>query len=658
MPATSSMTPEWLRLLASSATSGELQTYRDTVLTDAPSEVERAARAEEAALADQIHHMLVALNQRAEQAEALSDLASRLVSLEDLDDVLHEVVRQARRLVGADVSYLTLPQPPPQSHLFRIRGLDGAVSATFRNLLIPVEVGAAGRAYATGTPYHLSDYFSDTSILHTPATDDAVEAEGIVAKLAAPLRLSSQVIGTLVVAQRRRRVFAAADIVTVSAFATHAALAISKARLVADLNQSVSRLNEVNAELMTERRQMKQALAFHEELNRLTLAGEGGVPKIVALLGEATSLETAYFDAHDALQAVCPAPGRDPRLAELARRGGISSRYLAALREAGSVVVDIGPGPPATLVLVASGDEHLGMIGLSGTEPVSEAELLLAERAALVAAVILTSQRATRETETRQRLEILGELLGTGRNMQALHRRAQLIGLDPDTPKVVATFSGAMSAQARADITAMARSMAGLAGYQGGSFIVVVSSSDVKAVGAELKKVVDRSAKDVVVGLAGPATGLASLARLYADACRCAALLQALGRRGEVAAPADLSFHRFLFAEASSENLTAFVDTTIGELRAYDAEHATDLVRTLLAFLDCGRHHAETSRRLHIHHNTLHQRLRRLDEVMGVEWRDPLHSLELHVALQVQQLMSTTARSAGANVRPGLTPRG
>jgi DNA-binding PucR family transcriptional regulator len=214
---------------------------------------------------------------------------------------------------------------------------------------------------------------------------------------------------------------------------------------------------------------------------------------------------------------------------------------------------------------------------------------------------------------------------------------------------MVATLSGISSARARAAITALAQSMGGLAGHQGGIFVAVVNSDDQQAVRDALKKIVQEEAGEAVVGLAGPAAGLHALPDLFADARRCTAVLRALGRTGELATPEDLSFYRFLFAEASNANLTVFVEKTIGDLMSYDEEHSTDFVRTLSAFLDCGRHHAETSRRLNIHHNTLHQRLRRIDDIIGNEWRDPVRSLEMHIALHVHQLMSSPA---GGRSRP------
>ena len=44
-----------------------------------------------------------------------------------------------------------------------------------------------------------------------------------------------------------------------------------------------------------------------------------------------------------------------------------------------------------------------------------------------------------------------------------------------------------------------------------------------------------------ILGLAGPANGLQALPEPFADAQRCGALLQALGRHGELATPTDLS---------------------------------------------------------------------------------------------------------------------
>ena len=48
------------------------------------------------------------LRRRAEELAVLNDLARRLAALHDTREVLDEVARQARRLLGVDVAYIML----------------------------------------------------------------------------------------------------------------------------------------------------------------------------------------------------------------------------------------------------------------------------------------------------------------------------------------------------------------------------------------------------------------------------------------------------------------------------------------------------------------------------------------------------------------------
>jgi DNA-binding PucR family transcriptional regulator len=55
-------------------------------------------------------------------------------------------------------------------------------------------------------------------------------------------------------------------------------------------------------------------------------------------------------------------------------------------------------------------------------------------------------------------------------------------------------------------------------------------------------------------------------------------------------------------------------------------------------YLDTGRHHAATAERLHVHANTLYQRLARVGTVLGEGWKDGEAALELHLALRLHRL--------------------
>jgi DNA-binding PucR family transcriptional regulator len=71
---------------------------------------------------------------------------------------------------------------------------------------------------------------------------------------------------------------------------------------------------------------------------------------------------------------------------------------------------------------------------------------------------------------------------------------------------------------------------------------------------------------------------------------------------------------------------------------AYDAARGTELVATLEAWFATGGRLKETGARLHVHPNTVSQRLARVGELLGADWRDPDRSLDVQLALRVHRL--------------------
>jgi DNA-binding PucR family transcriptional regulator len=70
----------------------------------------------------------------------------------------------------------------------------------------------------------------------------------------------------------------------------------------------------------------------------------------------------------------------------------------------------------------------------------------------------------------------------------------------------------------------------------------------------------------------------------------------------------------------------------------YDDRRGTELVPTLEAWFAAGGRPAETAKRLHVHPNTVAQRLDRIATLIGEEWRDPARGLDLQLALRLWRL--------------------
>lgn len=95
---------------------------------------------------------------------------------------------------------------------------------------------------------------------------------------------------------------------------------------------------------------------------------------------------------------------------------------------------------------------------------------------------------------------------------------------------------------------------------------------------------------------------------------------------------------------ANRERLTALVRHTLGPLLAWEAAHASDLVRTLETHLRHGCSPTRTAALLHIGRQSLYQRLERIETLLGLEIDDPDLLGELLTAACAHRLV----RGAGA----------
>lgn len=139
-------------------------------------------------------------------------------------------------------------------------------------------------------------------------------------------------------------------------------------------------------------------------------------------------------------------------------------------------------------------------------------------------------------------------------------------------------------------------------------------------------------AAGVNVGISGVHTGLAPLARSYAEAREAVEIAASIGDRGRV-----VTFEEVLIDSVvrSSRHAEQILDTTIAPLLAYDAEHRADLVPTLRAYVDAGFNLTKSAENRHVHPNTVVYRLRRIKELTGRDPHVPDDLLLLHLGLKL-----------------------
>ena len=141
---------------------------------------------------------------------------------------------------------------------------------------------------------------------------------------------------------------------------------------------------------------------------------------------------------------------------------------------------------------------------------------------------------------------------------------------------------------------------------------------------------------DVTVGAAGPVPPARGVARAYAEARRTAGALAVLGRTGQGAAAADLGFAGLVVGD--EPDVTTWVQDVLGPVADHDAARGTDLIGTLTAYYACGASPRRAAQRLHVHANTVAQRLERVAALLGKDWSSPERALEIQLALRLRAL--------------------
>lgn len=97
----------------------------------------------------------------------------------------------------------------------------------------------------------------------------------------------------------------------------------------------------------------------------------------------------------------------------------------------------------------------------------------------------------------------------------------------------------------------------------------------------------------------------------------------------------DIGISR-LFTSRNTEEVSKFLTDIFDPLREADHAEGT-LEQTLLAYFACNRSVGEAANRLHIHINTLYQRLKKIEETLGLSLKNTEDALQLQLACYLKQ---------------------
>ncbi len=548
---------------------------------------------------------------------ALLETARALATENDPAQVLDAIVRRARALLGADLAYLTLFDPEHQDTY--MRATDGSVSAAFQSVRLALGAGLGGLVASTRKPYWTADYRADDRFRHTSEIDGAVGEEGIVAICGTPLIVGGTFVGVLFAANRSSRPFTREEVGLLGNLATLAAVTLVQTRALADAEDALRQLSGAHDTVQQYAAGVEKAAAAHDRFASLVLEG-GGVDDLTLGLADLLGGWAVVVGEDGAVRSASPRAGAVPDdLADLDAGRLVEHRGVYALE-------------------IAAARERLGTLIVGDVGVLDDSDRRTVERAGVVTALVLLFERQAADARQSARNRVLSELVTARGPVEDRLELARGAGLDPDAAYCLLVVRGEPAASTRGLLLSAGSALGegALVGSHEGDTVALVPGDDPDQLARTTAQRIGRRTVATVAGV-GPLTGVEGVPAAHEEAVRTVAALVALGHLGRGAAATQLGFAGLIVG--SAPDVESYVRRELGPVAEYDAKRGTDLVATLAAFFEAGRSPLRAAGLLHVHVNTVAQRLERIGALLGPDWQEPERSLELQLALRLTRLL-------------------
>jgi PAS domain S-box-containing protein len=178
------------------------------------------------------------LRERSDAQRSLAEIAAQIASLHDPVTVIQRAVADAARLLRADRAQVNLVADGG-THLDRPIA-SAPVPPSPDDVTVPIGSGIAGMAAAERTVRWTGNYLADAAFPHDEG-DSWIAIQDIHSMMAAPLLGPDRLIGTITVQAKESNAFDADDAELLKLLADQAAIALTNARLYAEVEESERR---------------------------------------------------------------------------------------------------------------------------------------------------------------------------------------------------------------------------------------------------------------------------------------------------------------------------------------------------------------------------------------------------------------------------------
>ena len=533
----------------------------------------------------------------------LYEIVSTVGSSLDLDEVLAAVVRLLSDASAVHACFVYLIEDD--------RLVLRAASAPYADLVgeIALEKGIAWWAVEHGEPAFTQNAVDD------PRNEFVaeLEEEKFQSLLSVPISGREDVIGAISMHTEAPREFTAEEVELLTSTASLVGGAIENARLYEETRQRVGELEHLTqlAETLARAQQLGEVLPAVAERTRQLLRSRSCC--VYMLDGGSEELRLRAF-----------APANE------------EARVAIRLSELGPEIARSGRSASVAVPIVAD-DELLGLISAEGTTEVD-----LARAAANQTAVAIKKIELIERLTEKNLIKDFFEQLAGGNAIGGVEGRAARLHCDLDRTYVVVEVLPPDEAVEKAIAATVPGSLFDHRDESSRGLLRVPLTGEAALV-EKIQAVHAESGSQVSIGISNPCTGASSFQAGFEEAGH--ALLGSVirGTPG-VMTYEELGPYKYLLRMSLDSSVRDSQRDLVAKIAEYDRQRQTSLLRTLEEFLRRRGNISATAEALYVHPNTLRQRLRRIQELSGIDLRKE-DWLLIEIAVKMVRLQEALGRS-------------
>ena len=590
-----------------------------------------------------------ALKMKTTEQQVMIESMHSISSSLELDQVLKTIIRHALNVIPtSDAGFLMLYDSYKQKLVPKVQ-----VGFNERIYQFETRVGESitGKVFEDGSSRVYNSF--DELIVEMRAYnilpenyDSILQSTGTPAMvdgaICVPVSIDERRIGVMNIHQgRMKKRLGQEDVTLLEAFARQAAIAIENAQYHAETEERLQQITDLSGQLKEKNNQLQKRQEVHHTLTMLSIQHKG-INVVVNGMQNMIDLELIFFNG---LENDFYSPGKNGKACFSVFE--IKALCLERRRDFYTVTDD---GDNYYLYPIFNGQIFIGCLIILVDSPMTEIERITIEQGSTVLALELVNWQTATKIYHRRVYEQFRKLLTYDDNEQ-LAEYGKELNMDVKGDWAVAVLEIVNAQNNLQYLEIHIHQLASRISKKLGDSVKLVygfyykiilllslsSAEEVYGIKDELNEIgVQEQARESTLvrgGISSVYKGLEYISKCYDEANKIISYLA--GRDSlEVILYEDIGLNR-LFLNQPAEDINHFIQETLSPLTVENSRYK-ELEKTLDAYMETNRSPGKTAKFVHIHINTLYQRLHTIEELLDIDLNDSQDMLKIQLACHLK----------------------